>query len=67
MPAAVNPRPVASLQIPHQRMGFSWDTKMKGDRLLSVGFKPLFLDCIISPIWPMALTLLTFHVSKRDN
>lgn len=50
---------VASLQIPHRRMGFSWDTKLKGDRLLSVYFKFLFLDCIISPTWPMALT--SFH------
>lgn len=67
MPAAVNPQPVASLQIPHQRMGFSGDTKMKGDRLLAVGFKPLFLECVTSPIWPTGLSFHTFHVSKWDN
>lgn len=51
---------LASLQIPHQRMGFSLATKLKGDRLLSVIFQPLFLDGSISPTRPTALTFRNF-------
>lgn len=42
------------------------DSKLKGDRLLSVGFRTLFLDCSLSYL-DHGSSLFMFSSIKRDN
>lgn len=49
-----------SLQIPPRRM----DSKLRGDRLLSVGFRTLFLDCNFSYL-DNGSSLSRFHLSSE--